>query len=231
MQAVILAAGRGTRMRELTDSKPKGLLEVAGTPLLEYTLDALPDTVDEVILVIGHLGGMIHDHFGGEYSGKCVLYVEQEVLNGTAGALWQAKEILKDRFLVMMGDDMYGRDDVARIASAKDWAMGVEESAAVAEGGQVLLDPKGRITKILEGHHKGEQGLISTNLFFLDTRIFSCPLVPKAPDSPEFGLPQTALAAADQLKIPLEAITATSWIQISSPEDLQKAEELLAGND
>ena len=60
--------------------------------------------------------------------------------------------------------------------------------------------------------------------------MFTCPLVPKASDSPEFGLPQTALAAADKLKIPLEAIPATSWIQISAPEDLKKAEEILAAN-
>lgn len=230
MQAVILAAGRGTRMRELTESAPKALLEVDGRPLLGYTLDALPDCVDEIIIVVGYLGGMIHDRFGGEYFGKRILYAEQGPQHGTAGALWSAKDILKDRFLVMMGDDIYGRDDVARIARAKDWAMGIQKTTAVEEGGLVVLDAKNRITKIVEGRHRGKPGFLSTNIFLLDTRIFSCPLVPKAPESREFGLPQTVLAAADQLKIPLEAIPATSWIQISSPEDLKKAEELLARN-
>jgi len=231
MQAVILAAGRGTRMKELTLAVPKALLEVAGRPLLEYTLDALPGTVDEVVIIVGYLGGMIHDRFGGEYFGKRILYVEQGEVHGTAGALWCAKDILKERFLVMMGDDIYGRDDVAQMAAANNWAMGVQEISALREGGKIMMDKKNRITAIVEGeHHDGKPGLVSTNLFALDTRIFSCPLIPKAPGSPEFGLPQTVLAAADSLKIPLEAIPATSWIQISTPDDLKTAEELLAGN-
>lgn len=227
MQAVILAAGHGTRMRELTASSPKSLLQVAGRPLLEYRLDALPDSVDEVIIVVGYLGAMIHERFGDDYAGKRILYAEQEERHGTAGALWSAKDILKDHFLVLMGDDMYGRADVAKMAQAKQWAMGVHETHSLKEGGKVVLDSKDRITNIVEGQHDGKPGLMSTNLFLLDTRIFSQPLVPKAPGSPEYGLPQTALAAAEALKIPLEAIPATSWILINSPEDLKKAEELL----
>src|SRR3990167_6634769 len=115
MQAVILAAGRGTRMRELTESTPKALLEVAGRPLLEYAFDALPEAVDEVILVVEYLGGSIHDRFGPDYFGKRLLYVEMEELHGTAAALWMAKDILsagggsasggQDRFLILPGDD------------------------------------------------------------------------------------------------------------------------------
>ena len=227
MQAVILAAGRGSRMKGLTEAIPKPLLQVANRTLLEYKFDALPDEVDEIIIVVGYLGSSIHDRFGGDYFGKRLLYVEQGEAHGTAGALWSAKDVLKGRFLVLMGDDMYGRDDVARMAQAKDWAMGIEETPSLEEGGQVILDSKGRITKIVEGQHAGKPGLMSTNFFLLDTRIFSCPRVPKAPNSPEFGLPQTVLAAADQLKIPLEAIPATSWIQISAPDDLKKAEQTL----
>ncbi|HEY4517146.1 MAG TPA: sugar phosphate nucleotidyltransferase [Candidatus Paceibacterota bacterium] len=230
MQGVILAAGRGTRMRELTEPRPKGLLEVAGRPLLEYTFDALPDSVDEVIIVVGYLGGMIHDCFGGEHSGRRILYAEQEPRHGTAGALWSAKDALDDSFIVMNGDDIYARDDVARIAGAKDWAMLVAETKSLKEGGKIKIDKRGCITDVVEGKHDDGPGLMSAGVYKLDTRIFSHPLVPKAPGSPEFGLPQTALASADHLKIPLEAITAKSWIQITSPEDLQKAEEILAEN-
>src|SRR5215212_8859235 len=107
MQAVILAAGRGTRMVELTTEVPKPMLEVSGKTLLEYKFDALPEEVAEVIIIVGYLGSVIQRRFGGEYKGKKLFYVEQEELNGTAGALWHAKDILKDRFIVMMGDDIY----------------------------------------------------------------------------------------------------------------------------
>lgn len=227
MQTVILAAGRGTRMKELTDGTPKSLLEVAGRPLLEYALDALPERISEVIIVVGYLGGVIHDRFGGEYYGRKILYAEQGEQHGTAGALWSAKEVLKDRFLVLNGDDIYAQEDLSRMTKARDWAMLVAEVESLEEGGRIITDKKERITDIVEGKHDGTPGLASAGAYILDDRIFSYPLVPKAPDSPEYGLPQTALVAADALKIPLEAIPATSWIQITSPEDLKKAEALL----
>ena len=57
MQAVILAAGEGKRMRPLTLERPKPLIEVAGRPILEHIIDALPREVDEIILVVGYKGG------------------------------------------------------------------------------------------------------------------------------------------------------------------------------
>src|ERR1700689_506521 len=109
MQTVILAAGRGTRMGALTESTPKPLLEVAGKTLLEHKLDMLPYDVDEVIIIVGYLGGEIQKRFGGTYKDKHIFYVEQEKLDGTAGALWQARSVLEGQFLVMMGDDLYAK--------------------------------------------------------------------------------------------------------------------------
>ena len=70
IQAVILAAGKGTRMLPLTVNAPKPMQEVLGKNLLELKIEALPDEVDEVIMVIGYLGNMIRDFFGDEYGGK-----------------------------------------------------------------------------------------------------------------------------------------------------------------
>ncbi len=77
MQAVILAAGRGTRMGALTEHTPKPMLLVNGRPVLEYIFDSLPEEIDEVIIVVGYLGSVIQKHFGGFYKGKKILYVEQ----------------------------------------------------------------------------------------------------------------------------------------------------------
>ena len=54
MKAVILAAGEGIRMRPLTLTKPKPMLEVLGKPLLQHILEALPDAINEIIIVIGY---------------------------------------------------------------------------------------------------------------------------------------------------------------------------------
>jgi UDP-N-acetylglucosamine diphosphorylase / glucose-1-phosphate thymidylyltransferase / UDP-N-acetylgalactosamine diphosphorylase / glucosamine-1-phosphate N-acetyltransferase / galactosamine-1-phosphate N-acetyltransferase len=226
MQVVILAAGRGTRMGALTDSVPKPLLEVAGKTLLEHKFEMLPYDVDEIILVVGYLGGELQKRFGGVYKDKHIFYVEQEnPTGGTAQALWQAQDILQDRFLVMNGDNLYTQDDMNKCAAVSDWAVLVQEMPSIRTG-RVVVDHKGLVTDIVENsNHKGEAGFASTGLYGLDTRIFTYQPVPKAPGSSELGLPQTMLQAVKD--IPIHAIPATSWVEIKDPEDLAKAEEFL----
>lgn len=232
MQAIILAAGRGTRMDELTTATPKPMLPVAGRPLLEYKIDALPDSIDEVILIVGYLKDVIKRHFGAVYGGKRVRYIEQGELNGTAGALWSAKEMLHDRFLVMMGDDIYWSGDIETCIGKEDsWTLLVQELPQMHRAGNVKLDAEGRIGEIIESSIEDadrlEPGIASTNLYVLDTRIFSCPLLPKHADSLEYGLPQTAVNAAHLLGVPFEPIFTDKWIQITTPKDLVFAAEML----
>jgi len=224
MQAVILAAGRGTRMGVLTDNIPKPLLEIGGKTLLEHKFDALPEEIDEIVLVVGYLGGKIQERFGGSYKDRRILYVEQEVLDGTMGALSRVKGILTDRFLVMMGDDLYASDDIVRCIAIPDWVMLVEDTAQMNAGGRIIVDDAGTIADIEEGDHKGQAGLANTGLFVLDTRIFQYPMVPKRAGSDEFGLPQTALAASKTAGIPFLAIKSTFWIQVTDSYDLVRAD-------
>lgn len=226
MQAVILAAGRGTRMRHLTDSAPKSLLKVAGRPLLHYTLDALPDTVDEVVLVVGYLGGMVHDAIGPEYFGKRILYAEQGPRHGTAGALWSAKEILKEKFLVLNGDDLYATPDLTNLSAVKDWALLAKKVDSFDGMGKLVLQGD-TLVDIVEDVHENKGGLTNAGAYLLDARVFAQDLIPKAEGSDEFGLPQTVLAAGTRQHIPLEAVVASSWTHITSPEDLAHAEEVL----
>lgn len=223
MQAVIFAAGRGTRMRELTDTTPKSMLPLFDRPILEYKIEALPDSIDEVVLVVGYLGSVIHDHFGPEYAGKRILYVEQETPAGTADALWKARDILKDNFVVMNGDDLYSKEDIARCIRTPDWAALVFERDPIGSG-KVIVDDEHRIVGIEEGSHEGK-GYSNMGVYSLDERIFSYAPVPKGPGESEVGLPQTMMVAAKD--IPIHAIRADFWIQITSPEDLKKAEAIL----
>ena len=232
MQAVILAAGRGTRMDELTSAVPKPMLEVAGRPLLEYKLDSLPDDVNEIIIIVGYLSHVIQGHFGSLYGGKRISYVEQKDLNGTAGALWSAAPLLRERFLVMMGDDIYLKEDIARmIEPSENWRLLVQQLPEMHRAGAVELGADGLIADIVESKEEDkartEEGIASTNLYVLDTRLFSCPLIPKHEGSLEYGLPQTVVAGAKKLGVAFEAIFTEKWIQITVPNDLVRAAEML----
>lgn len=231
MQAVILAAGRGTRMGELTSAVPKPMLDLNGRPLLEYKLDALPEEVREVIIVIGYHGETIRNRFGNSFHDRKITYIEQEELNGTAGALWKAKDILKDRFLIMAGDDIYMREDVERCLEGGNWKMLVQELPEMHRAGRVELDVENNVDRITESSEEDEMrrepGLASTSLFVVDTRLFTCPMIPKHKGNLEFGHPQTIVAAAQQLGVPLEPVFTDQWIQITAPNDLTRAEEIL----
>lgn len=226
MHVVILAAGRGTRMGALTEALPKPMLEVAGKTLLEHKFDALPEDVHEIILIVGYLKERIIERFGNSYNGKKLIYIEQEnIVGGTMDALLKAREVLSEKFLVMMGDDVYAPEDI-RAVLAHEWALLVSRVPDTSVGGRIV-EEGGRIINILEHSVVGE-GLISTNLFALDPRIFEYPPVPKAPGSSELGLPQTVLAASRASGISLSLVEAKDWLQITAPGDLIRASEVLS---
>lgn len=112
MQAVILAAGKGERMRPLTDSMPKVMLPVANKPILQHSLEALRGLVNEVILIVGYRHEDIRSYFGTDFMGMDITYVMQDKQLGTGHALLQAKPFVKGKFLFMMGDNLYERNDI-----------------------------------------------------------------------------------------------------------------------
>lgn len=202
------------------------MLHVLGKTLLEHKFDALPEEVHEIVLIVGYLKEVIRERFGESYSGKKLTYIEQDnIVGGTMDALMQAKNVLREKFIVMMGDDIYAPEDI-RAVLAHEWALLVARVPDTSVGGSIV-EEGGRVVDILEHSVSGE-GLISTNLFALDPRIFDFPAVPKAPGSTEFGLPQTVLAASRKSGITLSLVEATQWLQITAPDDIARAERVLS---
>jgi NDP-sugar pyrophosphorylase family protein len=109
LQCVILAGGRGERMRPLTDAIPKALIPVAGVPFASHQLDWLAqEGVDSVVYCIGYRGGLIREYVErGARWGVSVEFVDEgDELRGTAGAVRLALDegVLRDRFFVLYGD-------------------------------------------------------------------------------------------------------------------------------
>lgn len=109
LRALVLAAGRGERLRPLTATLPKPLLPVAGRPLLAWTLERLRAAGCEAVAInLHHLGGQIRERFGESHRGLPLVYSEEPELLGTAGALPPLRNFLEqaDRVLVVNGDSL-----------------------------------------------------------------------------------------------------------------------------
>lgn len=226
-KAVILAAGRGTRMGDLTNGTPKPLLKVLGKTLLERKLDELPESIHEIIIIIGYHGEQIIESLGDQYKDKKISYVWQKELKGTAHALWQAKDLLKGRFLVLMGDDIYCKEDIDACLK-EDWAVLVKEVDFLEAGGKVVLNPDGSLKDIVEGaHHHEHNALVNAGLYVLGPEIFDYDLV-QIPGKTEYGLPQTLIPLLGKFSI--KVVKSKFWLSQTAPNDLETAEkELLSG--
>jgi len=221
MQCVILAAGRGVRMGALTENCPKPMLPILGKPLLEWKLATLPEAVDEVIMTVGYLGEQIEAYFGNEWNGKKMHYVHHEKLDGTGGSidLVYKTGLLSFPALVMMGDDLYLKEDLERLMK-HDLAVLACEIKDSSQFGVLQTDEDGRLIKIMEKPHPIEYTLVNTGAYILNQHFFEYPLVPIS--EKEFGLPQTLVQMRDKYDIVVEKTK--TWFPIGTPEALETAQ-------
>jgi dTDP-glucose pyrophosphorylase len=105
MNGVVLAAGRGSRLNPLTETKPKALVEVGEMPLLSHCLETLVNAeVSKIVVVVGYLGEQIRDFYGDEFADTPIEYRVQEERLGMAHALLRAEDAVTDDFILLNGD-------------------------------------------------------------------------------------------------------------------------------
>jgi len=224
MQAVILAAGKGTRLRPVTLHIPKPMIRVLGKNFIEHNLTQLPKEVDELIIVVGYLSEQIMNHFGDEFEGRKVTYVKQKKALGTGHALFACKPYLRGRFMVMMADDIYSADDLKKVLLAGDNVMMTKKVRGKFTGGRIITDKSGVLKEIREGVHNTRQGHINAAVYVLTKDIFDYPLV-KLEGRNEYGLPQTMLQMLDKHQI--KTVEAKDWHQVSDLLDLKNIKRIL----
>jgi mannose-1-phosphate guanylyltransferase len=118
MQALILAGGEGTRLRPLTSTVPKPVVQLVDRPFIVFMLDWLRGPgVDDVVMSCGHMASGVRDVLGeGASLGISLRYLEEPRPLGTGGALKYAEELLDDRFLMLNGDVLTDLDVSAQLA-------------------------------------------------------------------------------------------------------------------
>ena len=179
MKAMILAAGKGTRLRPLTDSLPKPMVPLHNRPLLEYTVEWLTECgVSEIAINLHHHPEAIVDHFGdgGKWNVK-ITYSREENLLGTAGAVKQLEWFFDDTFLVVYGDNL-SNCNLGKLAGSHHMKGGIGtivlfKRENTSASGIAQLDDNARIISFLEKPGKGESfsNLVNAGIYVLEPGI------------------------------------------------------------
>lgn len=224
MKAIILAAGKGTRLRPLTDTTPKPLIPLLGKPILEHIIDTLPDVINELIIVVGYKGEQIKKHFGNKFGERNISYVDQPEQLGTGHAAILTKHLLQDgeKFIFLYADDLHDKKSIAE-SLEYDLSMLVKEVADPRPFGVVLTDKNDIVTEIEEKPTNPKSNLVNIGVYVLDTRIFNYPA---------FVGKNREIYLTDMISIfakdfPIKAVTTAFWHPIGYPKDLESAEKIL----
>ncbi len=161
-KAVLLAAGRGTRMRELTSELPKPMLRVRGKPILQHIIEGMRAAgVTDFLIVVGWRAEVVTEFFGnGEPLGVRVGYETQVTQNGTGKVVQLARSFCgDDPFLLSYGDILLDPQNYPRlcaISAESEAIISVKRSDDVSQGGAVFVNEKFELTDLREKPKPGE---------------------------------------------------------------------------
>ncbi len=173
MQAVILAAGEGYRLRPFTANKPKVMIKVANKPILEFVVEALASAgIRDIVMVVGYKRSRIMDYFkDGKDWNVSIKYAIQEQQIGTAHALKQAEPLIEDKeFLVLAGDNIVDHKTVERLE--KPWTLAYKVSDEPSKYG-VLITENGRVRGIVEKPDSPISNLINVGVYCFGKDVFN----------------------------------------------------------
>lgn len=184
MQAVIMAGGKGTRLRAITnDEIPKPMAPVAGKPILEWQIDCLRrQGIGDIILIIGHLGHKIREYFkDGAAFGVKISYIEETEPLGTAGALSMLPEHLTgSSFFLIFGDVLFDIDleRMRRFHEEKKAAatLFVHPNVHPFDSDLVVCDAQGRVQRFDSKHNVRDywyQNCVNAGFYLLDCSVCS----------------------------------------------------------
>jgi dTDP-glucose pyrophosphorylase len=236
--AVVLAAGRGTRMGSLTAATPKPLLAVAGRALIEHVLSGLALAgVQRAIVVTGYRGEQIEAALGdGRRLGLDIAYRRQAHPDGTARAVLLAEPLVGSApFVLSWGDILvppsFYSELVANFAARPcDALLAVNEVEDPWQGAAVYLDPSGRVTRLEEKPPRGSSTTHWNNagVMLLRSAIFD--YARRIAPSPrgEYELPQAVAAMVGDGRLVRGLAVRGYWSDVGTPADLVEAERRIA---
>jgi UDP-N-acetylglucosamine diphosphorylase/glucosamine-1-phosphate N-acetyltransferase len=213
-QAVILAAGEGQRLRPFTVTRPKGMLSIAGKPILQHVVEALAQQgIRKIVLVAGYRREQIFDHFGnGKDLSVDIEYVTQERQLGTAHALAQAKDAVRGEFLVLGGDNLIDAETVSNFIDVRPPAMLLKHVPDASRYGVVGFED-GRVTRITEKPTQAAGDAVNVGIYAFGEEIFDH-------IGSELDLPDVINGMLSKGEVVHPYVTRGTWLDVVYPWDI-----------
>lgn len=220
MDAIILAAGKGTRLRPHTNTIPKPLLPVQGRPILDWIIGAMPP-VDRLVVVVNYLAEQIEDYLAKQTHVRNWTTVRQAEPRGTGDALMACKgKGTSDRVMVLNGDDLIGKADLAKLAAVP---MGILAHPVNEPDSFGILFRKsdGTLDRVVEK----PKGLTPPQLANIGGYVFPCSVFDLTlPLSPRGEYEITDAVAQLAAKGAFHVVEASYWLPIGTLEAWQAAQ-------
>lgn len=232
MKAVVLVAGKGTRMEPLTSGCPKVMLQVANKPILEHILNSAIDAgIEGFVFITGYLEEQIREYFGdGSKWGVSIEYIRQQEQLGTANAIGCAKGHVDGAFLVLNGDMLIGQEDLKSLVSRTEEAVICVKEVDNPSDFGVLETENSRVIRIIEKPKNPPTNLANAGIYLFRQSIFDFIDRTQLSVRNEFEITDSIQMLIDSGETvgysPLEG----RWIDIGYPWDLLKANEYLLKN-
>lgn len=181
LMGVILTAGKGVRAYPSTKYLPKALLEIAGETLLERNIKLMRDQLDiqEIIIVIGHLGHKIKKYLRDKDFGVHLTFVEQAEQNGIGHALLMVEEHVRNRrFLVILGDELYIDSNHAKLLDLLDQDFDAiltfkpEKNKTKISRNFIGHIENGRVFSLMEKPESPKAELMGVGTYLLNDKVF-----------------------------------------------------------
>jgi UDP-N-acetylglucosamine diphosphorylase / glucose-1-phosphate thymidylyltransferase / UDP-N-acetylgalactosamine diphosphorylase / glucosamine-1-phosphate N-acetyltransferase / galactosamine-1-phosphate N-acetyltransferase len=237
-KAVVLAAGRGTRMRELTVSRPKPMMEVSGRPVLSYILEGLRDAgVRKILIVIGYKKEVVMNHFGdGSELGVEIVYAEQIRQDGTGKVVELAKDFCgSEPFILSYGDILVDASSYRLLTRPgdADIVITVRYTEDASKGGAVYVNEKFEVIDLREKQlpEEATTSWYNAGVYSFNSTIFS--YVARLQKSPrgEYELTDAIRAMAlDGKKVKAVEIKGY-WADVRDPEVLSALNNRPSGDN
>ncbi len=223
MQAVILVAGKSTRTYPLTLTRPKPLLPIANRTIIEHILEQLDGLFDEVILIVGYRKEMIEKEIGHSYKNMKITYCEQKEQLGTGHAVQQTEPLIKDRFVVLNGDDIYDRQDIQALLKY-EYAALVRHEEDPSQYGVYQVDKNDRMINLVEKPKEFIGNLTNVGCYLFDRKIFD--FINKTPKSErgEIEITTSILMFSKEYDFYVHLINGF-WLPNGYPWELLKTQE------